>query len=99
MASFNAQIDLTVNSSKSEKKVKQLERNIQKVEGTSRKILGVDKRIVQERRKVLQLQGESRRAAQLKVRNSENSQIEGAVWSFTARTEQITWSTLEHGAG
>ncbi|WP_256377375.1 hypothetical protein [Synechococcus sp. GEYO] len=35
MASFNADILLDVNTSKSEKKVKQLERNIQKVEGTS----------------------------------------------------------------
>ena len=28
-----------------------------------------------------------------KIRNSVNSLIEGAVWSFGARTEQITWST------
>ena len=51
MASFNADIFLDVNTSKSEKKVKRLEHKFQKVEGTSRKILGVDKRIVQERRK------------------------------------------------
>ena len=30
-----------------------------------------------------------------KIRNSVNSLIEGAVWSFAARTEQITWSTPE----